>query len=245
MTLTFENPAPKVQFATLLYGPPGTGKSVGAASAPDPILYLNADRPNALRFARQHNKDRQINEVKVTGRESIEQAFLHARDEKNDIKTVVWDSLGRIYDLVLADLAKDDKHPSLPERGDANTFIERHILALLELPVHVVLVAHDLPIVVAGNEDEGGTYETVPFTGTKNPALGKKIMRAVDVVGYCGRVESDEKGGPARYVAQLYPAGGRHGKDGTAVLGDIADLDLAGWAHLVSVAFSANGKDVA
>jgi len=36
----------------LLYGPPKSGKTVAAASAPKPLLYLNADRPNATRFAR-------------------------------------------------------------------------------------------------------------------------------------------------------------------------------------------------
>lgn len=245
MTLTFvteqEIAQTSATISVLLYGPPGVGKSVGAASAPEPILYLNADRPGALRYARHKHYGKDIRELKVTGRESIEQAYLYARDPANAVKTVVWDSLGRVYDLVLADIARDDKHPTLPERGDANVFIERHILALLELPINVVLVAHDNPVKVAGSEAEGETHELFPFTGTNNATLAKKIMRSVDIVGYCGRIESDDDE-PASYVAQLYLGGGRHGKDGTSVLGDLAELDLSAWAHLVAVAFKTKGK---
>ena len=229
----------------LLYGSHGTGKSTAACSAPAPILYLNADRADGIIWARSvKHRDKDIREVRVKTREAIEQAYLYTR-EGNDVKTVVFDSLGSIIDHVLRDLAKDGSHPTQPERGDAYTFVERYVEAFLELPVNVILLAHDLPIVVAGQEGESATYETVPFTGTKNPALGKTLMRKVQIVGYTGRVEPDKEGEPPRYVAQLFPGGGRHGKDGTDVVGPVADLDLSAWAKLVSIAFSANGKDAA
>jgi hypothetical protein len=243
LTLTFEDPTPRTELSILLYGPGGIGKTVAATSAPEPILYLNADGPNALRYARIKHYGRDIRELKVTGRDTIEQAYLYALDPESGVKSVVWDSLGRIYDLVLADLAKDDKHPTLPERQDVNTFLERHILALLELPVHTVLVAHDNPVVVAGNEDEGGTYELFPFCGTSKPTLAKKIMRPLDIVGYCGRIEPENDGEKPRFVAQLFFGGGRHGKDRTDVIGPVADLDLAAWAHLNEVACTQVAND--
>jgi hypothetical protein len=236
MTLTFEQPQPKTELATILYGPEGVGKTTGATSAPGPIVFLNADAPGALRFARKQHAGTEIREVKVTGRQSLTDAYLYLQDGGDGARTVVLDSMGRIYDVVLADIAKDDAHPSLPERGDANTFIERYVLALLELPVHVVLVAHDLPVKVTGNDDDGtATHELFPFCGTNNPALAKKLMRAVDVVAYCGRIPAAEDGEQDRYVAQLFSAGGRRAKDRTGVIAagdEPVDLDLSAWADL-------------
>lgn len=251
MTLAFVTAEEVAQtsatISVLLYGPHGTSKSTAACGAPDPNLYVNTDRRAGLRYGRLKHKKKDIREQFIGRddpcREVMEQAYLYAADATNGVKTVTLDSLGRIYDLVLADIARDDKHPTLPERGDASTFIERYVLALLELPVHVVLIAHDHEVIVGGSEEDGtGRYETFPFTGTGNTKPGKKLMRSVDIVGYTGRIEPEKEGEEPRYVAQLYPAGGRQGKDGTSVLGDVADLDLAGWANLVSRAFSANGK---
>lgn len=50
-SLNFVEPLTEAHMNILLYGPPKTGKTVGAATAPGPILYLNADRPNATRYA--------------------------------------------------------------------------------------------------------------------------------------------------------------------------------------------------
>lgn len=234
MTLDFEDSQPREHLGILLYGPEGIGKTVAAASAPGPILYCNADGPGALRYARRHHPDTELREFRVSGRKSIEDAYLYVLDGGDGIRTVVWDSLGRFYDVVLQDLAKDDKHPTLPERGDANTFIERHVLALLELPVHLVLVAHDNPVKVAGNDEEGSaSHELFPFTGTNNATLAKKLMRPLDVVGYCGRIDPTEDGEQPRYVAQLFSGGGRRAKDRTGVLAngwEGVDLDLAAWA---------------
>lgn len=240
MTLMFEDTAPRTQLGILLYGPGGIGKTVAAASAPDPILYLNADGPGALRFARQKHYGRQIREHKVTGRKSLDDAYVYLAEGGDGTQTVVLDSMGRIYDVVLASIARDDRHFTLPEHGDAQTIIERFVLALLELPVHTVLVAHDNPVVVAGNDGEGGTFELFPFCGTSKPTLAKKIMRPLDIVGYCGRIDPETEDEKPRYVAQLYPGGGRHGKDRTDVIGPVADLNLTAWAEFAAVAFSAN-----
>lgn len=230
MPLEFEDPQPRTQLAFFLYGPTGVGKTVGALSAPDPVLYLNGDSPGALTFSRRHYPEKDIREVRVRGRKSIEDAFLYCR-EGNDVATVELDTVGGIYDRVLDDLSKDRNHPTLPERGEANTFIERYVQAFLELPVNLVLVAHDMPVTVAGSEDEGQTVETMPFCGTSKPTLSKELLRPMDVVGYCGRTKSTDDE-PARYVAQLVPGGGRHAKDRTGLLGEFADLNLAHWIEL-------------
>lgn len=251
--LEFADSKPKEHLGLLLYGQEGCGKSVAAVSAPAPMIYVNADRPGATRFARRLFPDKGILELPLTlekGWAPMEHLFAALRNgELNDVQTVVIDSLGRLYDICLADLAKDDKHPTLPERGDANTRIERFILALLEFPINVVLVAHDNPIVTSGNEEQGtANVELFPFTGTNNPGLAKKIMRALDIVAYCGRREipedeeltdstSIDKERRHEYLAQLFAAGGRRAKDTTGVLGDSARLDLTEWVARVRAAY--------
>lgn len=236
MTLTFEQSRPKTELSVLLYGPEGCGKTVAAASAPGPILYLNADSPSALRFARRKFADTEIREVKITGRQSLDAAYLYLADGGDGTRTVVLDSMGRIYDVVLQSISKDDRHPTLPEHGDAQTIIERYVLALLELPVNVVLVAHDNPVQTVGAEGDGtATFELFPFVGTSKPTLAKKLMRPLDVVAYCGRLPAGEDDQRERYVAQLFARGGRHAKDRTGLLArgdEPVDLDLSAWVDL-------------
>lgn len=241
-SLQFADAKPREHLGVLLYGPEGCGKSTGAASAPGPIIYANADRPGAIRFARRLHPDKGILELPVDSRRPLEDLFVALRDrEFPDVQTVVLDSLGRIYDVVLADIAVNDKKPTLPERGDANVWIERYVLALLELNVHVVLVAHDNPVVTSGNEEQGtAEIELFPFTGTGNPNLAKKIMRALDIVAYCGR-RTVEEGDEEReeFIAQLYAAGGRRAKETTGVLERVEPLDLTDWIGRVNAVYQA------
>ena len=238
--LNFADEQPSEFCSVLLYGPSGVGKSVAAASAPDPIIYCNADGPGALRYARRHHKGKQIMEVPVAGRAPIDALIVELRNgDWDDVKTVALDSLGRIYDVLLAELAGPNNKPSLPQRGDVNTMMERCILSLLELPVNLVLVAHDNPVVVTGKEEDGtAEVELFPHTGTNNPGLAKKIMRPLDIVAFCGRRmvgEGEEK--HEEFLAQTYNAGGRHGKDRTDVVGANARLDLTEWFERIHAAY--------
>ena len=232
MTLQFADPAPSEYLSILLYGPEGSGKTTAAMSAPDPIIFCNADGKGAMRFARWRYRDKQMFPLAIDGKQPLIELYTALRKREPgiaDTKTVVIDSLGRLYDILLYEVAGD--HPSLPQRGDINTFIERYILGLLELPVHVVLVAHDNPVVTSGSEEQGtANIELFPFVGTNNPALAKKLMRAVDIVGYCGRkTEGEGNNKMIFYMAQLFAAGGRRAKDRTDVLGDFAPLNLSKW----------------
>lgn len=249
--LTVAESVPRRHLGILLFGPEGEGKTTAAASAPGPILYANADRPGGLRFARRHFPKTEFLEIPVDGKAVLETLYVELKSGTWDgIETVILDSLGRLYDVVLASMAKDDKHPTLPERGDVNTFLERYILALLELPFHIVLVAHDNPVITTGNSDQGtADIELFPFTGTNTPGLAKKIMRALDVVSYCGSVSVDDDkvpdelpvtmdrhddGSVWEYTGQLFKAGGRRCKDTTGVLGQYAPLNLTEWIEQVT-----------
>lgn len=229
MTLTFVEPSatePTLNF--LLYGGPGNGKTTGACSAPGPILVVNSEPGNPLRYAREVYGDDKIHEAKVEGRGTLEDVFFHLR-EGADEKTVVVDSLGELYATVLREIAGGGK-PTLPNYGDATTAVERFCRSLIDLPVNVVLVAHEATI----KDEEAGHFERLPVTGTSNPALGVKLMAMVDVVAYCGRVEASREDEQDRYVGQLVSANGRRGKDRTGSLGKVADLDLSAWIQTAS-----------
>jgi hypothetical protein len=224
MTLDFVDPTNhSANLNIFLYGPPGSSKTTGALSAPGPILYLNAEGGNAAMFARRLHAGTEIREVVVDSGEVLNEALLYAR-AGNGIETVVLDSLGAIFQAVLEDKTGGGK-PTLPQYGDTTTAIERFARALRDLPVNVVLIAHEQAV----KDEVSGQFERLPFTGTTNPALGIKLMAQADVVGYTGLIEGDEENPKTRYVAQLFDAGGRRGKDRTDLLGRFPELNIIAW----------------
>ena len=208
----------------LLYGPPKTGKSAGAASAPGAILYLNADLPNALRFARSRDTEGRISEVEVEGLQTLIDVG-HAVKQKPTWDTVVVDPLGELYRQLLEDLSNRSMRPSLPTYGDVGTHIERFCRMLCEAPVNAVFVAHEIPV----KDEATDSVERLPSTGTKNPALGQKVMGMVDIVGSTVMFEKD---GENVYAAQLINAKGARGGDRFDALGAWRPLNLTEWFEI-------------
>lgn len=207
----------------LLYGPPGTGKSMGAATAPGPILYLNAEGPGAVRLVHQTYGEK-IREVVVEGAKTLDEAFLYLKDGKGGEQTLVVDTVGEVYRVLVEEIAKGSR-PSIQNYGDINTKIERWVRTLRDLPINVVLIAHEQV------DDEEGQATRRPLTGGKK--LPEQVMAQVDVVGYTGVIPAGEDG-PRRYVAQLVEAKGRRAKSRWVdTLGELRDLDLSEWIDAV------------
>lgn len=214
----------------LLYGPPGTGKTMGAATAPGPILWLNAEGPGAIRLARETHGDK-IREVALEGMSDFDEAYLYLlSDEGKEIKTLVVDTLGEAYQIFFNEI-EGPRKDHLKNHGDVQTKIERFVRTIRDLPVNVVVIAHEQI-----DDGEGGATRR-PMTGGKK--LPEKIMALVDVVGYTGVIPAnEEEGTPRRYVAQLIESGGRRAKSRWESLGDFPDLDLTDW---ITTATSTNG----
>ena len=242
MNLMFAGPVTAHRFSALLYGPEGSRKSTAAVSAPAPNLYLNADRKDGIRFARSVYPDKDVREVRPTGLATLHETAFYVR-ENPEIATVTIDTVGRLFDLVLRDTARDDKHATLPEIGNAQTEIERFVELLLEEDVNVVLVAHDMTVETSGSEGDGTLVrEQMPMTGTSKPGFSRKLMRHVSIVGFCGVIGDGEQ---RRGVAQLFEAGGRRAKDGTGALAGedgFRATDLTEWAEAISAFYAPPAK---
>lgn len=225
MPLEFVQPSatePTLNF--LLYGPAGTGKSTGAASAPGPILYGNAEGPNALRFARRTFGDEKFHEFPVKGKADLDAIYLHCRDGCEE-RTVVLDSIGEVYEKLIHELGGD--HPTIQQWGDVNTMVKRFVLAMRDVPVNLVLICHEEIV----RDEQTGEMLRQPVTGGRK--LPSQLMQIVDVVGYTGVVPATDTE-PAKYVAQLIAGNGRHGKDRTGVLGSYRDLNLSEWLEVAT-----------
>jgi hypothetical protein len=101
-------PAPTT-FNVLLWGQPKSGKSTAAATAPGPILWINAEGLGALGYARKTAKERgtEVLEVMVDKRQRnaaqvLEEVYRHVRSgEEPQPATVVVDTLGKLRDALI------------------------------------------------------------------------------------------------------------------------------------------------
>ena len=235
MALTFIEPDLQPDsWNALLYGPGGNGKTVGACSAPGPLVLVNADGPDASRKSHAIYGDK-IRELPFEGAETLREVYLYVTsDDGKDVRTVVLDPLGEIYQKLFEELHPpgSPRKSGLAAHGDVQTIIERFIRSMRDLSVNLVLVCHEE---VADLEGEAVRR---PMTGGKK--LPEKVIGMVSIVAYCGVVPADaEKGTPRRWVGQLIEAGGRRAKDRSEGLGDFRDIDLTEWFATASAAMAA------
>jgi hypothetical protein len=217
--LTFVDPAETdARHRIVLWAAPGEGKSVGAASAPAPILVISADRPGAYRYARRHHHGKEIREVRYQGPETLEDVYRYLRDG-SDVRTVILDPFQTIYDNLVDTGAKN--RDGEPNWQAVNKKILGFLYSLREFDVNVVIVAHEKL-----NDGKKGDGKLYPAVG--GPALINKVLAESDIVAHVERVEG--QGGEVRYEAQLQPNGFLVCKDATGYgLGDRRPLDLTEW----------------
>jgi len=209
-------------------GAPKTGKSLGAGSAPGPILYLNSDLAGATRLVHKFFGDR-IQELSFEGLPTLVEVSTEITKSPQDWGTVVLDTIGDAHRKVIEGLSGRAMRPKINDYGDTTTHLERFCRFMCEAPVNFVIVSHE----TISKDEEAGTHERLPWTGTSNPALGSKLMGMVDIIGYTGIRQSEDPDGKPLYVAQLVSAGGRRGGDRYNCLGAWRELDLSGWLEVI------------
>lgn len=213
----------------LLYGAGGAGKSTGAASAPGPLLWVNAEGPGALEFARKMHGDEKFHEVPFLGSQTLIDVYHHLRDGNAPERTLVVDTVGEVYRILAEELQGAADRPSLQNYGDVNTRIDRFVRATRDLPVNVVLICHEELV----KDETTGEVLREPVTGGRK--LPRSLINQCDIVSYCGvKAATDEQ--PKRYMGQLVDQHGRHGKDRSGVLGDYRELNLTEWIETAATA---------
>lgn len=239
------NDAPTVPdtFNVLLYGKPKSGKSTAAATAPGPILWVNAEGPGALGFARKTAQARgtEIFEIVVDQKQTsttdlLDNVYRHVKSgAAPSCQTVVVDTLAKVRDQLIAQLVVKGSKASLPQYGQVADKLGGFIEALRNLPVNLILLAH----VDAKDSEEGRMVD--PLIGG---ALTEKIPGEVDVVAYTSSVVDDD--GARRYYGQLVEARGRIAGDRSGGLaGDrgIRELDLSEWLYTYRKALAPDLSD--
>lgn len=222
----------------ILYGPAKQGKTAGALSAPGPILYVNADRKSAARFARRLHGPDKFREIEFKGRPTMELVERKARTNEEGFKTIVIDTGGRAFDRVMQDVG--GLSPQVQHWGQVQTLFERWIAALCRSGLNIVLVCHEQI------DDTDDDLLRQPMIGSKKfPA---KVMGLVEIIGYCAFVEGgtleDGTVVPDRYMAQLVQRNGRRAGDATGVLGKARELDLSEWAATIAREYGEDTSDL-
>lgn len=220
-----EPPAPE-QFNVLLYGPAGSGKSTAAATSPSPILWVNAEGPNALAYARKTAAERagRILEVRLDHqatpdvRQTLREVIRYARDGRDpQIATVVVDTLAKVREALIQQLVVPGAKNSLQQYGDVAKALGGFVRTLRDLPVNVILIAHE------DVADVDGDRIIRPLIGG---ALTETIPGEVDVMAYCAVHREENK---VSYLGQLIEGRGRRAKDRSGGLGVVRSLDMSEW----------------
>lgn len=229
MTLSFaEQEAVPTVVNVLLYGPPGAGKTAGACSAPGPILYVNAEGPNALAFGRKVARDREteIHEVRINPkgggtRQALSEVVAHVKSGAEPrCLTVVVDTVGRIREGLINELVQRGSRNTLQQFGQVNEHLATFVQSLRDLPVNLVVLAHE------SVEDSDGDRIVRPMIGGQQAEM---IPADVDIVAYCSALREGDK---VEYVGQFVESKGRRAKDRSGGLGLYAPIDLSAWFHM-------------
>lgn len=238
--LLFESPpAVPAAFNVLLYGPPKTGKSTAAATAPGPILWVNAEGGGALAHARKVARQRgtEILEVKLDRKDDamgkLREVLKYVKDHEGQVGTVVVDTLAKTRASLIKQIVQPGAKNSYQQFGEVADVIRDFVLYLRDAPVNLVLIAHQ------DIADEDGERIVRALIGG---ALTEEIPGEVDVIAYTHSFTDEE--GERRYVGQLVEAKGRIAGDRSGGLGNVRDLDITEWLTAYRQALTPDNADL-
>lgn len=234
-------------FNVLLYGKPKSGKSTAAATAPGPILWVNAEGPGALGYARKVAAQRgtAIHEVMIGNKvvtpdpaAVLTAVYKHVKSgEAPIVQTVVVDTAAKVRDALIGQYVVKGSSNSLPQYGKVADTLGGFINAMRDLPVNLILLAH-----VDMKDGEDGRVVD-PLIGG---ALTEKVPGEVDVVSYTLKVQ-DEATKTEQFFGQLVDGRGRSCGDrsgGLAADGPMRLLDLTEWLAVYRAALTPDTSDL-
>lgn len=236
--MSVTEPVPPLQFVTpedhqaglnfLIYGPPGTGKTTLACSGPGPVLFVNAEAPYALNFARQqHDNYEHIRETPFLGVDTFKALVPFIQQHEHEIGTVVLDTVGEAHKILLNEMVDSGRFdtPTQQHYGIANNVVERFSRWMLARKPVFVLVCHEQ----INTDQLTGNMMRMPSTGGK--ALPPLLSAMVDVVGYTG---VSVKGEEFTYYTNFVGDPTKYGKDRTNKLGANRVSNISRWIAIAN-----------
>jgi AAA domain len=228
-----DEPAAPTHLNIMAYGAPGAGKSTFAASSPGPILWVNADGPNALAYARKTARaaNTPIFEVRVEPgqdvRQTLRDVLVHVKEHRiPEVETVVVDPIGRVREALIAQIVVPGAKNTMQQFGEVAKVLRDFIRFLRDQPVNLVILAHE------DVEDADGDRIIRPLIGG---ALTETVPADMDVMAYCG---PHRDGNDVEYLGQLVEGRGRRAKDRSGGLGTVRKLDVSEWITAYRAALS-------
>lgn len=211
----------------LLYGEVGAGKSTAAATAPGPILWVNAEGPGALAYPRKVARERgtALFEARIrrsdAARAVLRQVAEHVKEAKEpEVQTVVVDTVAKVRDALIRGIVTPGAKNTIQQFGEVAKVLEDFVVVMRDLPVNLILLCHE------EISDTEGERIVQPLIGG---TLTQKIPGEMDIMAYCGVVRDEDAGEP-KYLAQLVAGKGRRAKDRSGgALGQVRGLDLSEW----------------
>lgn len=236
-----ENPPVPETFNVLLYGPPKSGKSTAAATAPGPIIWVNAEGPNALGFAEKVARERgtAILQLPVNrqtdARQLLRDLITHVRSGVDpQPATIVVDTLAKLRQALIRQIVVPGAKNSIQQFGEVARILSEFVQVMRDEPVNLILIAHQ------DVADVDGDRIVQPLIGG---ALTQEIPGEVDVIAFTHSFK-DEESGQRRWVGQLVEAKGRIAGDRSGGLQPVEDLDLAVWLGTYRKALTPDTSDL-
>ena len=160
-------------FRWLIHGHPKVGKTCLASQFPNPLFIQTEPGCKAL----------SVYGVQVKSWSDVEEVAVALEEESHNFKTVVIDTLDRLFDLIYADICEKYHVPDIGKLPYGQGYAEANnrILKLLDyfesLELCVVLVCHSKYV-----KDDSGPIEIQRLVPALSDSAAKKIVGWVDNV---------------------------------------------------------------
>lgn len=147
----------------LLYGPPGSGKTLAALSFPG-VAVIDSEAGSGIYAARPGVAPFSV--MRASSLEDILRAITYVREDRGrSFQTLVIDSVTPAYKTMLEDALKSStkKEISYRERAKIRIRFSELFRAFANLPVHLVVTAHETDHYNTGSAGELKADGVMPF----------------------------------------------------------------------------------